>query len=160
MLPSVSTRVQRPAAYHEAGHAIAFVVLGYSFRYVTIRSSSGGLAGAVVRDGGATPIDARDYFVIAAAGPASEARWTLNELGRSLPESLQRQITRATNSDLTGLQDIEGSGEAPVRQHLREAHVLIRDNWDAVTRVAETLVSSPRALTARQVRNFVYPGGK
>ncbi len=62
-------------AYHEAGHAVAYLVAGRTFRYVTIRPRSAGITGQVyVRP---RRIDSIQLAVIAHCGPIAEGRFLL-----------------------------------------------------------------------------------
>lgn len=59
-------------AHHEAGHAVAYLRLGYTFRYITLSPRARGLHGRVAVN--PRRIRPHDQAEIALAGPWAEAR--------------------------------------------------------------------------------------
>ncbi|QXJ25857.1 hypothetical protein AGRA3207_007421 [Actinomadura graeca] len=142
-------------AHHEAAHAVMYWHKGLSFRYVTIRSTHNVGQVALRRP---RRTRAWDLAAIAAAGPIAELRY----LGRTVTDE---QIIEEIE-DAVALVDDEGgewaSGDyvaygraLPPGQWVptwRGTELMVTGIlWPAILAVAGTLLSSPRALTYREV---------
>lgn len=140
-------------AWHEAGHAVAYVVHRLPFRYVTLRprDRSSAFGALVVRP---ALRDGLKLAVGAAAGPLAEeryyrqqghdedeARWLVDFFGGAQHDA--DTIARAWPGPPEALDDL--------------TRAILASHWQAVDRVAGALLSSPRALTRATVEKLVTP---
>lgn len=142
------------AAVHEAGHVVARLALGLSFRYVTIRRR-GGLPGE-----GNTAVHARRFAnfgeqyagaVATAAGPEAERRFLAEEHGEEEADWLLGFLGGTRGDD-----EALSRHDASMRQHLREqAGRYLSDFWPAVLALAERMLTDPRTLTRAEARQIV-----
>ncbi|MGH3794351.1 MAG: hypothetical protein ACRDSP_05630 [Pseudonocardiaceae bacterium] len=137
--------VSPAVAWHEAGHAVAYVVHRVRFRTVTARCTLPGIAGMVGLD--KLPADPRVRAVVAHCGPLAEARWQLlRHQGTGPTWDADRRRYEAAAYDTGGgadmdtvrgaLQALHSAGD-PYRDVGRD---LIRLNWRPIERVAAALV--------------------
>lgn len=159
--PSPSTREDTLTAWHEAGHAVAYVVQGRSLRYVTLRPRRAGRAGfTAVRP---RPVELSTVAVIAHAGPLAQARHILDTTSDT---DLRREDITAADIRLDaylhgGHDDLQLVAQArrayglPARQtDMWEgiAQDLLDRHWPQVAAVAAGLLEH-RTLTGRQIRD-------
>lgn len=163
-------------AAHEAGHAVAAVVLGCPIRYVSLRPRDPDSAGHVMirwRD------DRRPQWlpdlVVAAAGMVAEDAWRFGDDrhitvagGRGDLRQMQRLARyawhRAHPDD-----EYEYELDPPIdpawtvrdiaTHAWRQAHLLLLEHSDAMWTVAEELLDSARALPGARVRQLVGEDG-
>ncbi|WP_410658358.1 hypothetical protein [Amycolatopsis sp. lyj-112] len=155
----------RVTAWHEAAHAVVYLLQGRSLRYVTLRPSGAGRAGfTAVRPRRA---DLSSVAVVAHAGPLAQARYVLEAI--SADEWLDEGVTvedirlgaylHGGHDDLAliaqarqayGFSDRQPDLWAGIAQDLVDRH------WTDIGRIAEALVER-RTLTGAQLRACV-PG--
>lgn len=138
-------------ARHEAGHVVAYLAHGLSFRYVTLRPRGSDALGLVKLDRPRV-VDARILSEIALAGTVAEL----------MVEDGFLDDPHVVAGDLVGgLFD----HSADVRRYLapftnpiaeeeavaRRVAVLMDRSWDSVTAIAKAIDDSPSALSYRQV---------
>jgi hypothetical protein len=148
-------------AAHEAGHATAALTLGHPVvdaHIVPVTDRDAPSAGQ--HDGGVNVAQwtapLAEHLTIRWAGLAASQRW-LREQGHTL-----------TPADLVDLAVFAGYDAADARamawqvpnaswrEGLREAHSLVREHWDSVTRITTALLRRHR-LTGDQLRNLHHP---
>ncbi|MFD2078063.1 Peptidase family M41 [Actinopolymorpha cephalotaxi] len=141
----------RTVAYHEAGHAVAYLLHRLPFRYVTVRPRTAGLTGHVMiwRP---RRMSAYTYASVAAAGPVAEARH-LQELGLDEDEVTARIIFGGCAADFDQ-QDVPGY---PVGWFERVMTDVLTEHWPVVERVAEALAEQG-TLSGRQVQQLMDRG--
>ena len=141
-------------AEHEAGHAVAAHLLGFTIDYVTIRAVTGGGQVAVRDRKTGYPLDM--WATVMCAGILTEDittdtdRADILESGRSdatYVRDIAREMHRARPGDGTVL-------------HLAAlawttAYQLVTSNYGAIRAVADQLLNSRRALTGPQVRRCI-----
>lgn len=132
-------------AHHEAGHAVAYLVHGRRFRYVTVRPRAAGLSGRVVVH--PKPIDHWTRAIIAHAGPLAEGR---HEVETRMAEFEAEGYTR--EDVIAGAYLAGGHGDVEAIQQSVHALGLAADpfedvatrivdaNWQAVIDVAQALI--------------------
>ncbi len=132
--------------YHEAGHAVAGVVIGRDFEFVTvipIGNTEGHVAYSTADDPEfPRPPQLEAIFFI--AGPYAECRRTR----RSLP---RLWIEQQDASDVAALQ----LSEADFRKAVSQSMEIIDKNWPAVRRVAAALRRRQK-LTFEEVEAMVF----
>lgn len=137
---------RKRAAYHEAGHVIANLVLGHRFRIVTIRSGEPDEEVRAVH--GITRGRAKDLAVIQLAGIAASAKMTGCDPYETteLSEDDRADIATADIFIDNWVSFLKGAyGEAPYRQQIREetehrTRELVDRNGKAIEVVAEALL--------------------
>ena len=152
-------------AFHEAGHAVAFLSRGHGFRYVTIRPRNRAYAGTVAING-PRRVRSEDAVEIAYAGAWAETRltWPGPAEGITRPDDVMDD-EGLTFSDhfLARLAFGGGCHDFQSVRHLLNTwdvttfHMSSRleTYWPSITAIAEALLASPRALTFRQVLEVV-----
>ncbi len=163
---------RKSIAYHEAGHAVAAVVLKRGVRNVTIRPRND-YAGRLLQRTGVTETSShkalRKDLIITAAGPVAQARMskcsTMRVLGGVRAsgdrEAIENMLNALGEFTLTqeyyaplgkeiSVQDMT----AGTRRAISEARSLLREHWPAVERVAKALLKHGR-LTGTEVRALV-----
>ena len=126
-------------AYHEAGHAVAAVVLGTPIRRATIS-----VVTTLVKRG--CPQAQRNDALIALAGPLAEDRYC----GYSLVQQAQLwgSVWRTDlDNALYRLRAADSLGVA-----VKKTQQLVRENWRAIERLAQALQQSRRAYRGRDRR--------
>ncbi len=149
-------RQREATAYHEAGHAVAFLVFKHEFKTVSIIPEKGFQG---ILHGSGLPEDVvekivgrenlspeeerlvRDYIIISLAGPASECLFT----GEDNRGGSARDWFKA-NTYASGL------GRRP-EEFYEQAREFISSHWKKVEVVARTLLERHR-LCARQVQEI------
>lgn len=152
-------------AFHEAGHAVAFLSRGHGFRYVTLRPRDRTYAGTVaVR--GPRRIRSEDAVEIAFAGAWAETRltWPGPTDGVTQPDDFMDD-EGCTFSDHFlarlafggGCHDLESVRPILDSWDVSTFHMSSRLNthWPSITAVAQALLASRRALTFGQVLEVV-----
>jgi len=154
-------------AWHEAGHAVVYVLQGRSLRYVTLRPRGTGRAGfTAVRP---RPVDLASVAVVAHAGPLAQARHVLDstsaaELRREdlTPEAIALDAyLHGGHDDLALVAQARRAYGLPARQADPWAGIardLIGQYWPQIGRVAAGLLAH-RTLTGRQVRAYLDDAG-
>jgi hypothetical protein len=146
-------------AHHEAGHVIARLEAGLTFRYVTIRAKGTDVWGRVQIDR-PRAIGVRAFAVIAMAGPAAELLY-----GCRLdddPTGPEAGVTLEDEAAAVGMGIYENSDHYEITQAravpcqsfdltISLTVDLLQARWADVTTVADALLASPRALTYGQV---------
>lgn len=148
---------RRLTAVHEAGHAVARMVLGMpAFRYVTI-SGRGVRGRVVVRPVRVNPYDS---VVCALAGPVAQAyetwRGSVGELVHGQDEDGCTFDDHVVGAYLTGGHDdlqapCQPFGPDYVSFALVPTVLLVRQNWSAVQALAERLLEKG-TVTHREAR--------
>lgn len=137
-------------AYHEAGHAAAYLQSGRRFRYATIRPRRTGEEGAVrVRP---ARIDPLLRLRLLYAGPAAEAMY-LSE-GDCDPEDLMGDVLVLGGSagdwwEIEQIEESHGLYTGQANEVEAEAIRLVKDNWPLVTTIAEELIERGTASYSR-----------
>ena len=123
----------RTTAAHEAGHAVAYLLHRRSFRYVTIRAKGGPGSGQVaVRP---RRMDAFARAVIAAAGPAAEARH-LRSFGLDEDEVIGMILLGGCGSDFQKMK-VQGAPAGFAEAYVEQ---VLAPLWGSVDRLAGRLV--------------------
>jgi hypothetical protein len=137
---------RRHAAYHESGHVIADLVLGYRFTFVTIKpDESGEYEGQVY---GSTRGRARDLAVVQLAGIVASARMTGCDPWEDPPRFDDDSADIATAGNFVDNWAAFLSktyGESSVREQLwaeaeQRTRLLIDQNWKPVEVIAAALL--------------------
>lgn len=143
---------RQQTAWHEAGHAVAYVLLGRRFRYVTINPRTPGLSGAVqVRP---VWIPANLKALICAAGPVAEARY-LTDQGLDEDEVTAAIIFGGCGEDFNALRQLYPVSVEAQADAERGAESLLGTAWPAVEGVAGRLLASRRTLHGAEVSALV-----
>jgi hypothetical protein len=131
-------------SYHEAGHAVALVTLGYAVRYCTLvpRAGKDGHSACMVASVALTKLPINQAITVWLAGPYAEME--------HFPPLINPEIERGDWSDLTkvliALETIHNAEwTAPIIRHSLERHAertlrLVRREWSWITRVADELM--------------------
>jgi len=140
-------------AYHEAGHAVVALRLGYEVKWVTIVPTRRSLGYARIPHGSLSPDDIRIDF----AGALAEA--LVN------PTSFDEKILNGSRSDwrwarrsvrnfvaLGFIGDYEG--DVLIEELLHETRALVRRDKEAITRVAAALLER-KTLTGDDVKRIM-----
>ena len=152
-------------AFHEAGHAVAYIARGYGFRYVTIRPRGPAHLGMVTL-WRPRRIRAADSVEIAYAGAWAETHLTwpgppegimapddvMDDEGYTFSEHfLARLAFGGGCTDFARVRHLLDYWDVPT------VHMSYRleTHWPSITAIAEALLASPRALTFRQVLEVV-----
>ncbi|WP_215549137.1 M50 family metallopeptidase [Amycolatopsis sp. CA-230715] len=152
-------------AWHEAGHAVVYLLQGRSLRYVTLRPRTAGRAGfTAVRP---RRVDPSALAVVAHAGPLAQARHVLDTT--STVERRREDITaedvrldaylHGGHDDLAVIAEARRAYGLPTRQPDLWAGIaqdLIDRYWTEIGRVATGLLEH-RTVTGAQLRACV-PG--
>jgi len=150
-------------AWHEAGHAVVYLLQGRSLRYVTLRPHAAGRAGfTAVRP---RRVDLSAVAVAAHAGPLAQARYVLDTTGEA--ERHREDVTvesvrldaylHGGHDDLAVIAEARRAyGLAADRSDLWAgiAQDLIDRHWTEIGRVATGLLEH-RTLTGAQLRACV-----
>jgi hypothetical protein len=150
-------------AWHEAGHAVVYLLQGRSLRYVTLRPRAAGRVGfTAVRP---RRVDLSSLAVAAHAGPLAQARHILDTT--SAAERDREDVTaddvrveaylHGGHNDLAVIADARRAYGLPARRPGLWAGIpqdLIDRYWLAIGRVATALLEH-RTLTGHQVRACV-----
>ncbi|MFD5089859.1 hypothetical protein ACFWMR_04620 [Amycolatopsis thailandensis] len=147
-------------AWHEAGHAVVYLLQGWSLRYVTLRPRTAGRAGfTAVRP---RRVDLSSVAVVAHAGPLAQARYVL-EAARAadrLDEDVTADDVRLGAYLLGGHDDLALISQARLAYGISDrqpdlwaeiAQDLVDRHWTDIGRVAEALLEH-RTLTGAQLR--------
>lgn len=140
-------------AYHEAGHAVASIDLGFRFTEAVIKQDGSGHVGPGVRlprhwGHHFSPHGrerAEDQIVMFAAGPVSEARLT----GRRVDVLRQSQIPRSDWSNIQFRYEALRP-DSELEWLMQRSRVLVARRWREIEFVATALVDASQ-LTADEV---------
>lgn len=170
-------------AFHEAGHAVADVVSGLRFRYVTVRPRNRSIAGHVMPSNAHAPGIWRSgqWEAVALSSAAGIIAEDLQSTG-SVSSDSQREWLRRFFVQQTGRTDMQylrsttryafvmersnpgwsateiEEDETPVdlaKRAWRRAIKVITTNWEAVEEVAWTLLDESPTLSYAQVSSIV-----
>ncbi|MFI7122659.1 hypothetical protein [Amycolatopsis sp. NPDC049868] len=150
----------RMTAWHEAGHAVVYLLQGGSLRYVTLRPHGAGHVGfTAVRP---RPVDLGAQAVVAHAGPLAQARHVLDATSAA-----ERRHEGVTDDDVRlGSYLHGGHDDLALIAQARQAYGLAVDqpdlwaeiaqdivdrHWADISRIAKTLLEH-RTLTGTQLR--------
>ena len=136
---------RKRAAYHEAGHVIADLILGHRFRFVTIKPGEPDEKDRAVH--GITRGRAKDLAVIQLAGIAASAKMTGCDPFENpdLSDDDRDDIATAETFIDNWVAFLRSTyGEAAYREQIREetehrTRELVDRNWNAIEVVAEAL---------------------
>lgn len=165
--PTPCSREDKLTAWHEAGHAVVYVLQGRALRYVTLRPRGTGRAGfTAVRP---RAVDLSSVAVVAHAGPLAQARHILDTT--STVELRQEDLTpeditldaylHGGHDDLALIAQARQAYGLPARQADPWAGIardLINRHWPQIGHVAAGLLEH-RTLTGRQVRACLAGAG-
>ena len=131
------------SAWHEAGHAVAYLSYGRRFRYITLRPRSGDAGMVVVRP---RRIDVFTRAAIAAAGPIAQGRFDLATMapGELEAEGVEPEDVLVGAWLHGGHSDLEAVPEGYVDVAERIAGRLLDQHWPAVGQLAGALVERRR----------------
>lgn len=134
-------------AYHEAGHAVIALRLGYEVRKVTIKPRQGVLGKAYIRNR-TSPDDIR----IDLAGALAEALVNPNDEQIQLGSHSDWRNARRSTSEFVALGFI-GDQEEGILIHelLQETRALVRRDAKVIARVAEALLHH-ETLTGEDIK--------
>ena len=148
-------------AYHEAAHAVFYVAYMESFRYVTIRGH-GEVLGQV--HGGGRRRRRLDILLpICLAGPCAEQLFLMRRGEAStFYEDTLMELPDCDPVDLDGdwakvydIAEKQGWFGAKLARLSEDVIEDVFEWWPQITTLAEALLSSPRALTYREVCDLV-----
>jgi hypothetical protein len=145
-------RWSRPAAIHEAGHAVAFLVMGIPIERVDVwkkhgeKFTVGSIGGRTRRAERVSTI--RQEVTGLYAGPVAEARHKRCALSVCLIESI------GAGGDWSEIESLLSPLSDPAREQAHKeckaaAQVIIRERWAEVLRLAETLVRCGHVVQPR-----------
>ncbi|UUV28572.1 hypothetical protein NQK81_27755 [Amycolatopsis roodepoortensis] len=155
----------RVTAWHEAGHAVVYLLQGRSLRYVTLRPRGAGRVGfTAVRP---RRVDLGAQAVVAHAGPLAQARYVLEATSAA-----ERRHDGVTAEDVRlGAYLLGGHDDLALISEARQAYGvsdrqpdlwaefaqdIVDRHWNDIGRIAEALLEH-RTLTGAQLRAWV-PG--
>jgi hypothetical protein len=151
-------RARASSAYHEAGHAVAAVLLGFQFKHVTIAPEEGSLGHVLYGiytmflnvGRRAYRRDLRDYLVCNRAGPLAEERHTghRNDDGAADDDDEFRDILYPMYGERREQYDRDLTGQAGQ---------LVTTHWRSIERVAYALIED-RTLPYATVEQIVQRG--
>jgi len=137
-------------AYHEAGHAVMALRLGYEVRKVTIVRRQGVLGKAEIRNR-TSPDDIR----IDLAGALAEALVNPNDEQIQLGALSDWRNVRRSTREFVALGFIgDQEGDILIEELLQETRALVRRDKAAITKVAEALLEH-KTLTGDDVKHIV-----
>jgi hypothetical protein len=148
----MSTDIE-PIAWHEAGHAVAYVALGLPFRYVTIGPGAKDYTGQVA----VRPARRRGDFLAwaAAAGPLAERAYYVEVWGEdeSTAERLAEWLgcARDDHRKIRECLGDDGKEEA----YAAAASLFFPPLWSAVEAVAQRLLNSRKTLGLTETKAIV-----
>ncbi|WP_249644519.1 hypothetical protein [Nocardia sputi] len=115
-------------AYHEAGHAIAYLIRGIEFTTVTIAESGGNVGDGHIVINPPRLIPIQTNRVIAVAGPLAEAEYLCRGHGYDALEAWHRVITTGcSRDDYAQSQGIES---------IAEARKMVNEQWGRIVNTA------------------------
>ncbi len=162
-LGSPEVTEDRVTAWHEAGHAVVYLLQGRSLRYVTLRPRGAGRAGfTAVRP---RRVDVSSVAVVAHAGPLAQARYVLDATSAAdrLDEGVTADDVRLGAYLLGGHDDLALIAQARLAYGFSDqqpdlwagiAQDLLDRHWTDIGRIAEALLEH-RTLTGAQLRACV-----
>jgi ATP-dependent Zn protease len=137
-------------AFHEAGHAVIALRLGYEVGKVTIIRRQGVLGKAEIRNR-TSPDDIR----IDLAGALAEALVSPNDEQIQLGAFSDWRNVRRSTRDFVALGFINGREKGIlIDELLRETRALVRRDKEAITRVAEALLVH-KTLTGDDIKRIM-----
>jgi ATP-dependent Zn protease len=140
----------RHVAYHEAGHAVVALRLGYEVGKVTIVRRQGVLGKAHIRDR-TSPDDIR----INLAGALAEALVNPSDEQIQLGAFSDWRNTRRSVREFVALGFINGREKGIlIEELLQETRALVRRDKEAIARVAEALLEH-KTLTGNDIKRMV-----
>jgi hypothetical protein len=134
-------RIPKGVAYHEAGHAVAALVVCMEVNYVEARPDGSGVTGF----GDAFCDDQRLWhrrlLIVTLAGPYAQARVSRISYGTAM---LKADITgdeykAQESADWLASHGFAGDDTAARRSAAVYTKFIVRSRWPAITRVAEAL---------------------
>ncbi|MBF5083750.1 hypothetical protein [Quadrisphaera sp. INWT6] len=147
-------------AHHEAGHAIAYLNLGYSFRYITLHPRTPGTTGFVAVHRPRSMLIA-DSAAITLSGPLAEEAFRSVDIGEAPEDAAWAAAFAVSSADAGSHREVDDGRDMLVRLGMPVelavdgmANTLARD-WAAVEALAQALVMSPRRLDYREAQMIV-----
>jgi ATP-dependent Zn protease len=137
-------------AYHEAGHAVIALRLGYEVGKVTIVRRQGVLGKAEIRNR-----TSPDDIKINLAGQLAEALVNSNDEQIQLGAHSDWRNTRRSVREFVALGFINGRERGIlIDELLQETKALVRRDREAISRVAEALLTR-RTLTGSEIKRIM-----
>jgi hypothetical protein len=156
-------------AWHEAGHAVAYVAAGLPLHSVYVRIDSRWRAGRQWKVSGSTRITAgrrgmpvpdsqREWFAVAAlAGPEAEARRLHEVSGMTLRDARREADEAGGRDDLAdAAEDLKFSAYMTMASARKSTIALVRRMWPVIGQVA-ALLEPGRVVPGAVVREIVEP---
>jgi ATP-dependent Zn protease len=136
-------------AYHEAGHAVMALRLGYEVGKVTIVRRQGVLGKADIRKR-----TSPDDIKIDLAGQLAEALVNPSEEQIQLGASSDWRSVRRSTREFVGWFIGDREGGTLIEELLHETRALVRRDKNAISRVAEALLAR-KTLTGAEIKRIV-----
>jgi hypothetical protein len=140
-------------AYHEAGHAVIALRLGYEVKWVTIKPRRRSLGRAEIQHGSPSPDDIR----IDLAGPLAEALVNPTPFHEKIQlgsrgdwRNTGRSVREFVALEFIGDQE----GDILIDELLQETKALVRRDREAISRVAEALLTR-KTLTGAEIKRIM-----
>jgi hypothetical protein len=158
----MTTLTRAALAHHEAGHAVAYLIHDWPFRYITLRPRARGVAGRVTIHR-PRPIDRCVSAVITMAGPVCELAHMLmaadagewggpdDPLDYGVPIVYAALENDGRCDEIHVATDLIHSDVADLAE-VTASIMLLR--WRQVAALADALIASPRAITYAQARQI------
>ena len=138
-------------SYHEAGHAVAAVVLDLDLHGVEIsaRTGFGGATSTGVTYGDCPDFDDPEWvdarMVSDLAGAAAEVAFTGNE----------RDAIAHAQGDLANAESLLPYSTLTLAEAEKEAHLLVAEHWEVIVGVAEGLREADGYMSGAEVEGIV-----
>ena len=142
MIHSTDTQAQIATAYHEAGHAVVAIQLGFQFKHITIIPGDDDSLGHILYEQYTMFLnvghrsfarDLRDYLVSNRAGPIAEERYTgrWNDVGAAGDDEHFLSMLYRMYGDRR---------DRHARDLTRQARRLVATHWRGIECVAQALI--------------------
>lgn len=155
LIETASDDERTATALHESAHAIAYINMGRSFRYITMHPR-GGAAGRLQPH--RQPIDAFTKAVVAMAGPAAEALMFHHGTGSDddvISSIHEHHAESIQDADIEGESNDYVDAGSLALIALPVCLSIVTTRWTDIEQIAGELLTSTRAITYKRVIQMV-----